>query len=175
MSRIFDHIHHSFAGFSPRRRVSLILLVLAALTAIASPATAYWRTSGSGSGSATTGTMTFQVVALLGGDESTALGAQSTTLVPGGSADAILRVTNPNAFAVKVTAISAGTATASGTCNPASVTFTNPSVFTAGQYTLNASATSLLALPSAVLMSSGAQQNCMGATFTFPVTVTVQK
>ncbi len=175
MSRIVDRMRHQFSDARPAKRAGLILLLLAAFTAIAAPASAYWTASGSGSGSAATGAMTFQVVALVGGDVSTAQGAQSTTLVPGGSADAILRVTNPNAFAVKVTAISAGAPTATQGCLASSITFTNPTDYTAGQYNLLASATTLLTLPSAVLMNSGALQNCMGATFTFPVTVTVQK
>jgi hypothetical protein len=175
MSRHLPRVRHQLAGLRPRRRVSLILLILAAFSLVGTPAWAYWKSTGSGNGSAATGTMAFQVVALIGSDTTTAQGAQSTTLVPGGSASAILRVTNPNAFAVKVISVSAGAATATGGCLVSSVTFTNPTDYTAGQYSLLAGATSLLTLPAAVFMNAGAAQNCMGATYSFPVTVTVQK
>ncbi|GAB3563682.1 hypothetical protein GCM10027405_18660 [Arthrobacter alkaliphilus] len=70
----------------------LLSLVLGVGTAYA-----YWNTIGIGSGSAANGTMqTVTVDALVAGD------SPATALVPGGSADVIVRASNPNAFAVQV-------------------------------------------------------------------------
>ncbi|MCU1517521.1 MAG: hypothetical protein JWQ75_2242, partial [Pseudarthrobacter sp.] len=66
----------------------------------AGTAYAYWATDGSGSASAGAGDMqTVTVDALVPGD------APASTLVPGGTADVVLRVTNPNSFSVQVDSV----------------------------------------------------------------------
>jgi hypothetical protein len=142
--------------------------------AVSGTAFAFWTTSGTGSGSASNSTLTFQVTALVGSDESAAHTGQATTLIPNGSANAILRVTNPNSQTVHVTAITGGTPSATGGCPVSNIHFANPSTFTAPQFTITAHASVLLTLTSAVSLDVAAPQSCMGATFSFPVTVTVQ-
>lgn len=158
------------------RWASPLLAVLVFVAGVSGVAYAHWNTSGSGTGTATTGTLSFEVQALVGGDASAAQSAQSTTLVPGGSADAILRVRNPNSQTVHVTAVTGGTATASGGCPTSSVQFTSPTslALAAVQYTIAGGASKLLTLPAAVTLDATAPQACMGATFSFLVTVTVQ-
>src|SRR5207302_4720046 len=111
-----------------KRRFLTALTVAVALTgALAGGVYAYWKTSGSGSGSASTGTLQpVTVAAFVGGD------APSSVLVPGGSsADVILRVNNTNPFPVTLVSVTGnGTITAdsgfSG-CTTTGVTFTSQS------------------------------------------------
>jgi hypothetical protein len=152
------------------RRVLLIAaLAVGLIAATTGIAFAYWNSSGTGSGSASTGTMTIQVTALAGGDSNT------TTLIPGGTGDVILRVSNPNAFSVHVTSIAGnGTPTASNGCTPTGVSLATPTDYTPAQFTL-AAGTSLIRLLGAASMTTASASNCQGATFTIPVSVTVQK
>lgn len=156
----------------PRRisRSAIVALAVAiASVAMSGVAYAYWKTSGSGSGSASAGTMTIQVQALLGGDDN------ASTLIPGGTADVVLRVDNPNAFTVHVSSISAGTVTTTQIgCTTPGVTFSAPQSFTDAQFTLT-SGSHLLDLGAAAAMSNLSSNGCQGATFSIPVTVTVQK
>jgi hypothetical protein len=152
------------------RPVVLVLTALAVLVAGVSAAFAYWRSSGTGAGSATAGSMTINVVALQAGDTSGA-----STLIPGGSADVLLRVSNPNAFSVHVSAIVAnGSIGASNGCPTAGISFTRPTDFSAGQFTL-APGSNLVRLSGAIGMTTSVSSACQGATFTIPVSVTVQR
>ena len=95
-------------------------------------------------------------------------------LQPDGSADVILRITNPNGFAVTLTSVAAnGTITASGgigACAATGVTFAGAS----GLSTLIAgSATTLVHLQGAATMSSASSTGCQGATFSIPVLIVV--
>jgi hypothetical protein len=156
------------------RRGFLAIVAGVATLAVSGTAFAFWTSSGFGSGSATNDTLTFQVMALVGSDAANAQSAQLTTLVPGAAASAILRVTNPNSQTVHVIAITGGTPTATGGCPISNVHFANPSTFTDPQFTITGHAEVLLTLSSAVSLDAAAPQSCMGATFSFPVTVTVQ-
>jgi hypothetical protein len=151
-------------------RGALVACAVFAAAATTGTAYAYWATAGSGSGSGSLATMTVETEAFSAGD------ATNTTLYPGGTADAILRLKNPNGFDVHVTGILAtGTPAAGNNCSPAGVTFTAPTSFTAPQYTLAAGESALLHLPGAVAMSTSSASACQGQTFSLPVTVTVQK
>jgi hypothetical protein len=153
------------------RRLALIIGVAIAVTAATSGiAFAYWGSRGAGTGSAATGTMTIQVDAIQGAD------VNGASLVPGGTGDVIVRVTNPNSFDVHVTAISGnGTPTASTGCTPTGVTFTPPTDYSAPNFTLTAGAATLYRLVGAASMNLSSASNCQGATFTIPVSVTVEK
>src|SRR4051794_25834698 len=96
------------------RRLGLVIAIaIAFVVAGTATAFAYWRSAGSGTGSGATGTMTINVTALQTGDSTGA-----TTLVPGATGDVLLRVNNPNAYSVQVSAISAnGSITASPSCS----------------------------------------------------------
>lgn len=140
----------------------------------AGTAYAYWATTGVGSGSATTGTMqTVTVDALVAGD------TLQTSLVPGGTADVILRATNPNSHAVTVYGIAAnGAVTADAAhpgCTTTGVTFTPPPSPLAQPVTIQANTSILLTLPGAASMSAASLSACQGAQFKVPVTLEVRK
>jgi len=157
------------------RATRCIVLTVAALGTVGAAATAwaYWQSSGSGAGAATTGTLApVTVSAFTGGDANTA------KLYPGGpAADVMLRVDNTNAYAVTLvgvalTANSSITAVGgSGTCATTGLTFTapsNPSIAVPpGSH--------LIRLASAATMGATSDNGCQGASFHIPVTITVQK
>jgi hypothetical protein len=130
---------------------------------------AYWQSGGSGSGSAGTGTMTISGAALSGD-------TANSSLYPGGSADAILTVFNPNGYPVQVVAITgAGTPRAGNGCSPTGVHFAALTSFTDPRFTLAADRSTVLHLAGAMSMDSTSASACQGQTFSLPVTVTVRK
>ncbi|MGO4471941.1 hypothetical protein AB4Y95_08440 [Arthrobacter sp. M-10] len=148
---------------------ALLSLVLGVGTAYA-----YWNTIGIGSGSAANGTMqTVTVDALVAGD------SPSTTLVPGGSADVIVRASNPNGFAVQVYSFTSnGTATADSShplCSTTGVTFNAPAAPLTPSVSIPANSSILITLPAAASMSTASQSSCQGAVFHLPVTMAVRK
>jgi hypothetical protein len=155
-----------------RRRFWLLIGAVAALTVVlgGGAAFAYFTSSGNGSGSGSTGTMQpVTVTALVGGD------APSTKLLPGQSADVILRVNNPNAYAVTLVSVTGGPGaiTASGgigICTTTGVTFNNQ--IGLGK-TINPSGTTFVDLANAASMNATSQTGCQGATFSMPVSITV--
>jgi hypothetical protein len=150
------------------------VLAIVGVLALGGTAWAYYTSSGSGSGQATSGTMS--TVALV-----TATTSPTTPLLPGGTAgDVVIKVHNPNTFNVSIAAVtytggSIGFDAAHSGC---STTDSNPVV------TLNvpaadlplpvsAGATTSFDLANAVTMDVGATNNCQGATISIPVTITV--
>jgi len=101
-------------------------------------------------------------------------------LHPGGSADVVLRIHNPNNYAVTVTNINGNGAITSGdsTCDNASgpytgngVTFTNPP---AGSWVVPATGNLDVTLTNAASMANSAttsNDSCQGQVFTIPVTL----
>jgi hypothetical protein len=144
-------------------------LVFLAVGSIAGGAFGYFTSSGKTTGSASTGTM--QTVTV-----SAATVAPSTPLLPGGSGDVTLKVTNPNNFAVTLVSVTAtgGNITAdsghSG-CTTTGVTFTNQ---TGLRTSIPASSTTTIDLSGAASMSTASSAGCQGATFSIPVTIAVQ-
>jgi hypothetical protein len=138
-------------------------------------ASANWLSGGSGTGSASTGTMqTVTVDALVGGDD------PASVLVPGGpAAEVILRVTNPNASAVQVyEVVGNGSITADpahSACTTTGVTFTAPSSPISPTVTVPAYSTVVVRLPGAASMSTASLSVCQGATFRIPVSVTARQ
>ena len=133
---------------------------------------AYWPTTGSGSAAATNGDLrAVTVTALIAGD------TPAESLIPGGNADVILRVSNPNDYAVQVYSVTGnGAVTADAghaACTTTGVTFTPPPSPTG--ITVPADSTQLLRLPAAASMSTTSLAACQGASFQVPVTVTVRK
>ena len=109
------------------------------------------------------------VAALAGGDN------PSSTLQPGGQGDVILRISNPNTFAVTLVSVSAnGTVTASGSgaCTTIGVSFTNIAGLT---MPIAAAGTTLVHLAGAASMSATSSSGCQGATFSIPVAIVVNK
>jgi hypothetical protein len=164
-----DRIAERRARLHRRVRRATVLLVASTtgLFGIAT-ASAYFTASGSGSGSASVGTVSVSVAA--------ATGTPTTPLIPGGTGDVTLKVTNPNDYAVTLKTVTGnGTITPDGghaTCSPTGVSFTDQSAL---GINLPANSTTPIDLPAAAAMSVSSANGCQGATFTIPVSITVQK
>ena len=127
---------------------------------------AAWTTNGSGSGYAKAGSS--QALTTIDVSAST-----SATLYPGSTGDVKLQISNPNPYAVRVTAVSGnGTITPdaghSG-CTTTGVTFTNQTGLTID---IAANSSTTTTLSGAAAMSNASLNACQGATFTIPVSLT---
>jgi len=154
-----------------RTAVAVGILAVTVLGAGVGAAFGYWRSSAQGSGTATAGTLLpVTVTALVGGD------APTSVLLPGSSADVILRVNNPNSYSVTLRTVTGnGAITADAghsACTTTGVTFTNQTNLSV---TIGASGTTLVHLAGAASMSNASSSGCQGATFSVPVAITVQK
>jgi len=150
------------------KRHVMLLAITALLVGLgADTAHAYFGSTGSGTGSASTGTMQTVTVAAT-------TGSPSTPLLPGGTGDVALQVTNPNSFAVTLVSVTgSGPITADGGhagCTTTGVTFTDQTGLTIN---IPASGTTQVDLPSAAAMSTASSAGCQGATFSIPVTIAV--
>lgn len=158
----------SEAGVAVRLlRVAFSVLVVGCCLASAQIAFGFFTTQGQGSGESGSGTMQpVTVSALVGGD------VPSTTLRPGGTADVILRVSNPNSYAVTIVSVAGnGPMSASGgqgTCTTSGVTFAGASGLAVS---VAASATVLVRLAGAASMDAASPNGCQRATFSIPVAV----
>ena len=131
---------------------------------------AYFTSSGQGTGSGSVGTM--QTVTI-----SSATVSPSTPLLPGGSGDVTLKVTNPNGFAVTLVSVvgTGGAITADSGhpgCTTTGVTFANQTGLSTN---IPADSTTAIDLPGAASISTASSAGCQGATFSIPVTITVQQ
>ncbi len=151
-----------------RRSLLLIAPVACAVVGLSSGAAyAYFSSSGHGTGSASVGSM--QTVTI-----SSATVSPNTPLLPGGSGDVTFKVTNPNGFAVTlVSVVGNGTITSNqSSCTTTGVTFTNQ---TGLSTSIPADDTATIDLPGAATMSTASSAGCQGATFSIPVTISVEK
>lgn len=152
----------------PRRHAAGLLVVVGAL-AIGGAAFAWVSTSSSGTAEASTSTMSPVTVAALGDADAT-----TSDLQPGGAADVVLRVSNPNPYAARLVAVAPnGAVTATGgvgTCTTTGVTLVAQSGLAVA---LPADTTTLVDLPAAATMSAASSSGCQGATFSIPVAITV--
>ena len=157
----------------------LLLVVVGALAIsiglAAGGAFSYFTSSGSGSGGGGVGTA--QAVTVVA-----ATGTPSSQLTPGGSADLVLELTNPNSYPVRIIGIAQrGTDVtpvgATGPGTPCSSTTTGVTV--PSQLGLSISVASgsnvTVHIPGAVSMSTSSASGCQGATFQVPVDVAVQR
>jgi hypothetical protein len=132
---------------------------------------AAWTTNGTGSGYAKAGTA--QSISTVDVSAST-----SATLYPGVSGDVLIKLDNPNPYAVTVTAVTgSGSITAdaghSG-CTTTGVTFTNQTGLSLVIPAKSGGVDGVLqtTLTGAASMSNASLNACQGATFTIPVTLT---
>lgn len=144
------------------------------IAAGAGTAHAYWTAAGAGDGSAAAGTMQAVTVdALVAGDN------PREALIPGGSADVVLRLTNPNPYPVQVYSVTAnGPATADAAhpgCTTTGVSFTGTAAPLEPATYVAADTTILLTLPGTAVMDTSSLAACQGATFSLPVTAEVRK
>lgn len=161
---------------STTRRQRLKAAALAGLLATAGAGTAYayWTVEGGGTGSAQAGTMQAVTMdALVAGDN------PQRALIPGGSADVLLRLTNPNPYQVQVYSVTAnGPATADGAhpgCTTTGVSFTRTAAPLSPATYIGANSSALITLPGAAAMDTTSLAACQGATFSLPVTAEVRK
>lgn len=162
---------------APARRNIRLVIATAGLVLLSAGAMdrayAYWSAPGSGIGAGSAATTNLAGVGLVPIAVGTDLNA--TTLLPGGTADAIIKVANPNAYPVTVTSVAqtSGQAIAAANgCSPTGVSFASQT----GTWSVPANTTgTVIHLTGAVSMSTAAANACQGTTFTIPVTVTVQK
>jgi hypothetical protein len=156
------------------KHTTKLFLVLASVMvlsgAVAGGAYAYWTAHGSGSGTASVGTPLNVTVGA-------ASGTTSSLLVPGGSADLLVKLDNPNAYSVTIVGISqSGTVSVTGGtgCTAANAGVTVPT-----QAALNVSVATgtgvVVHIPNGASMSTSSASGCQGASFQIPVTVTVQR
>ncbi|WP_045729409.1 hypothetical protein [Pseudarthrobacter chlorophenolicus] len=156
------------------KRLKTAALAGILITAGAGTAYAYWTTTGTGNGSAAAAAMqTVAVDALVAGDN------PKNALYPGGSADVVLRLTNPNPYAVQVYRVTGtGPAVADAAhsgCTITGVTFTGPAAPISPAPSVAANSSALITLPGAAAMDTTSLAACQGATFNLPVTVEVRK
>jgi len=152
------------------RSLLLIVPAVCLVVGLASGAAyAYFSSSGKGTGSASTGSM--QTVTI-----SSATATPTSPLQPGGTGDVTLEVTNPNNFPVTLVSVTgSGTITADSGhpgCTTTGVTFTNQ---TSLNTSISADSTATIDLPGAAAMSTASSAGCQGATFSIPVTISVEK
>jgi hypothetical protein len=165
---------------APRRasRAVIVRRLVAALVAGASllvglgagAAYAYWRSSGAGSGTASVGNPAAVTVVA-------ATATPATKLIPGNSADLVLRLNNPNAYPVTIIGItqsgSIDVVGGSG-CSGATSGVTVPTQ--TGLSLPVASGTGMdIHVPGAASMSLTSASGCQGASFHIPLTVTVRR
>ena len=149
------------------RRLLTVLVSAGCLTAGLGSGAAYafYTSSGSGSGTASIGTL--KNVTLV-----SATGTVTDKLIPGGKGDVTLTVNNTNAFPVTLVKADPNGTPSSSACGTTGVTF-------APQDSLNdpiaANGPTTVTLPNAASMSAASDPACQGATFSIPVTITEQK
>jgi predicted phage tail protein len=156
------------------RRRRMLLALTAIIVSIGSgTAYGYFTASASahGTGQASTGTMATVTIAATAG-------TPGTPLLPGGTGDVTLKITNPNSFSVSLVSVTgSGTVTADGLhpgCTTTGVTFNAPSP--SGPtlpISIAASSTQQIDIPGAASMSAASVSACQGATFSIPVTIGV--
>jgi hypothetical protein len=148
----------------------MVVVGVVGVLALGGAAWAHFTSSGSGTGHASTGAMSTVTI-------SATTGAPSTPLFPGGSGDVSLEVDNPNSYSVTLVSVTGnGTIrpdTGHPSCTTTGVVFANQSGLT---MSIPGGATNYqVRLSGAVSMGSSSSSGCQGATFSIPVTITVEK
>ena len=148
----------------PRRLVPAALLVILALP-VGGFAQAYWSGTGSGAGSATTGTAAAVTLTP---------GTPAASLYPGGQANVVLTVSNPNAFSVRIASFAIDTTQGTlgfavdaghSACLTSTLSFSAQTNGGVG-WTAPANGTLPVTLTNALAMSVSAANACQGATTT---------
>lgn len=153
-----------------RRRTLIVLSAAGLITGLsAGAAYAYFTSPGNGTGSAAVGSMQTVTIAAT-------TATPGDPLLPSGTGDVTLEATNPNPFPVTLLSVtSSGTITADAGhpgCTTTGVTFTSQSAL---NKTIPANSTTTIDLKGAAAMGTSSSDGCQGATFSIPVTITVQK
>ena len=162
MRRILSRLPRTFVVTA-----AVILLGVAAGSAYG-----YWRTSGSGSGTASTGTA--QAVTI-----EAANGSPATKLIPGNTADLVLTLDNPNSYAVTIVGIAQNTGGSVSIVGGAGCTAGNSAVSVPTQSGLSVAVApgsgQTVHIAKGAAMGTASNSGCQGASFQIPVNVTVQR
>jgi hypothetical protein len=154
-----------FRGLSTRFVVIAVVGVIA--VAVAGIAIAAWVVSGSGTGYAKAGSSSALTL-------SDASASTSADLYPGVTGAVKLKVSNPNPFPVRITAVAGNGAITSdkgAACDASTgVSFANQSGLTLDL--LANEANKVFTLAGAVSMSNASDNTCQGAVFSVPVSLT---
>jgi hypothetical protein len=157
-----------------RKRVvnrKLAVAVIATVLATVGLVYAAWTTNGTGNAYAKAGTA--QAIGTIDVSAST-----TATLYPGVSGDVLIKLDNPNPYAVTVTAVTgSGSITADAGhagCTTTGVTFTNQTGLSLVVPAKSGGIDGVLqtTLTGAAAMSNASLNACQGATFTIPVSLT---
>jgi len=144
----------------------------AALCLAAGVAYAYYSSTGSATGVAGVGTLHPVTV--------TAASMPSSPLLPGGTSDVVFNVGNPNSSPIHVLAVAQSSAATPDASHSGCTTTDGHPVVTMNvppndlPVSIPAHRTQTITLIGAATMDVAATSNCQGATFSFPLTVTVQ-
>lgn len=153
--------------FSSKKRIFTVATVITTFVVVG-VGIAAWSVTGSGTGYAKASSSS----ALTLGD---ATAMTTADLFPGASGTVKLKVSNPNSFPVRVTAVAgtgAITSDKGAACNAATgVTFVNQSGLTL-DLAANASNQELTLAAGSVTMSNASDNSCQGAVFSIPVSLT---
>jgi hypothetical protein len=146
-----------------KKRSLLTGFIVVLVLAVTGLVYAAWTSNGSGSGYAKAGSA--QALTTVDVSAST-----TATLYPGATGDVILKIDNPNPYAVRITDVNGNGAITADAGHPAcvtsGVTFVNQSGKTID---IAASAQTQVTLTGAAKMSNASDNGCQGATFTIPV------
>jgi hypothetical protein len=153
-----------------KRPGRLALLVLAMTVGITGgTALAFWHVSGAGSGSGATGTPSAVTV-------EAASGTPSSQLIPGGTADLLVQITNPNAYAVTLVSIAAnGTVTSTVPACDSGGNGVTVQTLSGLSIAIPAGVHQLVHVPNGLAMSTTSASACQGAFFHASITITVRK
>jgi len=150
-----------------RTKFGVIAVVGVVAVAVAGIAIAAWAVTGSGTGYAKAGSSSALTL-------SDASASTSADLYPGSTGAVKLKVTNPNPFPVRITAVTgtgAVTSDKGAACDASTgVSFANQSGLTLDL--LAGEANKVFTLATAVSMSNASDNSCQGAVFSVPVSVT---
>lgn len=139
--------------------------ILVSLMIAGSVAFAAWTATGTGEGYAKA--TTAQALTTVDVSAST-----TATLYPGATGDVLIRIDNPNPYAVRVTDVAGSgaiTSDAGAGCNASTgVTYTDQSGLTLN---VPAGSAATFTLTGAASMSNASANSCQGAVFTIPVTL----
>jgi len=142
--------------------------VLTGVLLAAGVAFAAWTATGTGQGYAKAGTA--QALTTLDGS-----GSITNTLVPGGTGDFVIKISNPNAYPVSLAgATLTGSVAATGgigTCTTTGVTVSQSAIDGTLPHTIAANGTWTDVVSAGASMDNTSQNGCQGATFTQSVTL----
>ncbi len=153
------------------RKSLLWFAIVAVVCALSGAAAAYYSARASSSTVVNVGSAKAVTVVA-------ATGTPTTSLYPGGVGDVTLTVDNPNDFALRIIALGpspTAAVTASGGTGPCTVTGVSVASLTGLDIAVPPGAGDVIDVPGAVAMGTDSDSGCQGATFSVPVSLTVEK